>query len=96
MRLEFEQRRNDAGNDALAIARLAVWCEKQDLQAEAATSAAAAIELAPDDAGVRELLGYVPRAGKMDQEPLCLESERRPRNGDAPVHRAVGHFHHHV
>lgn len=47
-----------AGNDAMALAKLSIWCGEQGFKAEAAASAAAALKISPENNEVRWELGY--------------------------------------
>jgi len=55
----YRARYASAEDDAVTLAQLANWCRERSLNAEAETAEEKALELGPDDAAVRGLLGYV-------------------------------------
>src|SRR5262249_47306490 len=75
-RAAYEAARKQAGRDATAQVRLALWCEAHGMTAERMTHLAAAMLYDPSNALARGLLGLVARDGKWERpDQIAREAE---------------------
>ncbi len=79
-RSAYEAARKEAGRDAEAQVRLALWCERHGMTAERMKHLAAAVVADPANALARGLMGLVAHDGKWERpEDVSREAKEDPR-----------------
>src|SRR5215471_10502419 len=79
-RAAYEAAKNEAGRDAAAQVRLALWCEAHGMTAERMKHLAAAVLHDPSNALARGLMGLVAQDGKWERpEEVSREANDDPR-----------------
>ncbi len=79
-RTAYEAARKEAGHDAQAQVRLALWCEQHGMTAERMKHLAAAVLQDPSNALARGLMGLVARGGKWERpDEVSREARGRPQ-----------------
>ncbi len=79
-RATYEAARKDAGRDAGAQIRLALWCEQHGMTAERMKHLAAAVLADPSNALARGLMGLVARDGKWERpDDISREAKDDPK-----------------
>jgi hypothetical protein len=80
-RSAYEAARKEAGSDANAQIRLALWCEQHGMTAERMKHLAAAVLSDPSNALARGLMGLVAHDGRWEQpDDVTREAKEDPRH----------------
>src|SRR5262249_53373623 len=77
----YKKARDQAGRDAQAQVRLALWCEAHGMTAERMTHLAAAVLHEPSNTLARGLLGLVAHDGKWERpDQIAREAQDDPKH----------------